>query len=317
MKNIILNGYGNTNVFNLIESPNPSVGPKEVLIRHTAIGVNKIDIQCRMGEYNTKTCGIEACGIIERVGEEVGAYNVGDKVVYMTPDFGSYSTKRVVHENYIVKAPDDISDDVLIASFAKGLTAHYLTYRTLAVVQGMGILVHDASSVTGQYLAKWVSASGALLIGAVKDDKGAEIAKKSGCHHTITYGKGSLADQIKECTGGLLLNAVYHSVDPEMITESLECLRSMGMLIIFDQPGHKLGSIHLAKLQEKSLFLTCPTIKDYKHNRKEFLLSAEEVFGMVRSQQLEVTIDGMYKLEQVYEAHQAFENSYGSIVIVP
>lgn len=317
MKSVILNGYGNADVFHIIDSPNPMVGPNEVLIRHTAIGVNKIDIQCRMGEYSTKTCGIEGCGVIERVGDKVDVYNVGDKVVYMTPDFGSYATKRVVDEKYIVKAPDDIADEMLAASFAKGLTAHYLTYRTLAVVQGMGILVHDAASVVGQYLAKWVSASGAFLIGAVKDDNEAEIAKKSGCHHTVIYGKGSLADQIKSCTGGLLLNAVYHSIDPAMVPESLECLRAIGMLIVFDQPPNKLGSIDLAKLQEKSLFITCPTINDYKYNRKELVLSAEEVFAMIRKQELEVAIDGIYKLDKVSEAHKAFESSYASIVIVP
>jgi len=53
--------------------------PGEVLIRQTAIGLNYIDIQHRTGRYPLprypSPIGMEGAGVVEAVGDEVGAFN--------------------------------------------------------------------------------------------------------------------------------------------------------------------------------------------------------------------------------------------------
>ena len=57
----------------------------EVLIKHSAIGLNYIDTYHRSGLYPLPLpsgIGLEAAGIIEKVGKNVDDFKEGDKIVY-------------------------------------------------------------------------------------------------------------------------------------------------------------------------------------------------------------------------------------------
>ena len=74
-------------------------GPKEVRIRHTAIGLNFIDIYERTGLYQTQLPtipGREAAGVIEAVGSSVRDLAVGDRVAYAGNGGGAYAEVRVM-----------------------------------------------------------------------------------------------------------------------------------------------------------------------------------------------------------------------------
>src|SRR4051812_33753524 len=78
------------------EVPLGPPGPGEVRVRHTAIGVNFIDVYHRTGLYPLPlptSIGQEAAGIIEEVGTDVGAWHVGDRVAYQG-SIGTYSEAR-------------------------------------------------------------------------------------------------------------------------------------------------------------------------------------------------------------------------------
>ena len=64
----------------------------EVLIKHTAIGLNYIDTYHRSGLYPLPLpsgIGLEAAGIIEKIGKNVGDFKEGDKVAYAAAPIGS------------------------------------------------------------------------------------------------------------------------------------------------------------------------------------------------------------------------------------
>jgi len=323
MKSIVFTNYGGPEVLQLVNSPAPEITPDEVLVRHTAIAVNPIDALYRSGRYKSSTspapCGVSACGVIERVGDAVGSYNVGDRVVYATGPVGSYCTKRAINAQYIIRAPDDIADDVLAASLFSGLTAHYLSHRTFITSLGMGVLIHDAATVVGQYLSAWAAYRGALVIGTIASDETKQIALDAGCHHVFNYKSEDWVGEVIKCTEGLALNAVYDSIGRDTFHKSLDCLRTCGIMISYDQTSGLIESIELKKLQEKSLFLTCPTITDYKANRKELVLSAEEVFAVIRKNVLKVNIAAKYELKEAVAAHRLLESAQttGSIILIP
>ena len=67
------------------EVPLADPAPGEVLIRHTAIGVNFIDIYQRAGLYKLDlpfTPGSEGAGVVEAVGASVANLEPGDRVAY-------------------------------------------------------------------------------------------------------------------------------------------------------------------------------------------------------------------------------------------
>ena len=105
-------------------------GKGEALIRHTAIGVNFIDIYYRSGLYPPPAGlplipGSEAAGVVIETGEGVDTVKPGDRVAYAGP-LGAYAEERVIAADRLVKIPDGISDEQAAAMMLKGMTVAYL-----------------------------------------------------------------------------------------------------------------------------------------------------------------------------------------------
>ena len=102
-----------------------------MLIRHTAIGVNFIDVYCRTGYFDLLkppgVPGMEAAGVIEAVGPGVDL-SPGDRVAYACPPVGAYAERRMMSAELLVRLPDDISDETAAAGLLKGVSASFLLH---------------------------------------------------------------------------------------------------------------------------------------------------------------------------------------------
>ncbi|HMK67681.1 MAG TPA: alcohol dehydrogenase catalytic domain-containing protein, partial [Stellaceae bacterium] len=131
----------------------PAPGPREVLLRQSAIGLNYIDIQHRTGRYPLpcypSPIGMEGAGTIEAVGGAVDAFKPGDRVVYSSMPIGAYASARLIPADRLVLLPPAIPDSLAAGIFTKGITAHYLIFTTFPVKAGDTILVHAAAGGVG------------------------------------------------------------------------------------------------------------------------------------------------------------------------
>ena len=110
----------------------PAPGPGQVRVRHTAIGVNFIDIYHRSGLYPLPLpsgLGSEAAGVVEALGAGVTGFKIGDRVGYCSGAIGAYAEANNVPADKLVKLPDGVSDEIAAAAMLKGMTAQYLLRR--------------------------------------------------------------------------------------------------------------------------------------------------------------------------------------------
>lgn len=99
-------------------------GPGEARIRHTAVGLNFVDIYNRSGLYPAQLpsgLGGEAAGVVEEVGSGVDL-KPGDRVAYGAAPVGAYSEARLIPADRLLKLPDGIDDKTAAAMMLKGLT---------------------------------------------------------------------------------------------------------------------------------------------------------------------------------------------------
>ena len=100
-------------------------GPGEVRIRHTAVGLNFVDIYNRSGLYPLALpsgLGGEAAGVVEEVGSGVTDLKAGDRICYGAVPIGSYAEARLIPADRLLKLPDGIDDKTAAAMMLKGLT---------------------------------------------------------------------------------------------------------------------------------------------------------------------------------------------------
>jgi len=297
--------------------------PGEAQVRHTAIGLNYIDVYDRTGLYPAELpsgLGREAAGVITALGRRVRGFKVGDRVAYVHSKPGAYSEVRNVPADRLVKVPRGISDEEAAALMLKGLTAQYLLRRTYRVARGDAILVHAAAGGVGLLLCQWAKALGAKVIGVVGSDAKAELARRHGCKHVLILGREPLAGEVRKLTKGEGVVVVYDSVGKDTFMESLDCLRPLGMMVTYGNASGPPPAVSPLELSKRgSLFLTRPTLFNYISTRPALDAAARELFAAVKSRAVRVRIGQRYALTDAAQAHRDLEGrrTTGSTVLVP
>jgi NADPH:quinone reductase len=301
----------------------PEMQKDDVLIKHTAIGLNYIDTYHRSGLYPMPvplTLGIEGAGIIIEAGENVKDLTVGDRVAYASPPTGSYAEAKIMPADRLVKIPDNISDEIAAAIMLKGMTVEYLVRRTYNVKAGQTVLFHAAAGGVGLIACQWLKAIGAKVIGTVGSEEKAALAKANGCEHTILYREENFVDKVKEITNGEGVPVVYDGIGKDTALKSLDCLSPLGMLVVFGNSSGNAPPIETGLLAAKgSLFLTRPTLMTYNAKREDLVESAQQLFNMVGSGKVNISINARYDLKDAAQAHKDLESrkTTGSTLLMP
>ncbi|KAB7622680.1 quinone oxidoreductase family protein [Alkalilimnicola sp. S0819] len=296
-------------------------GPGEARIRHTAVGLNFIDVYFRTGLYPHAlpfTPGLEGAGVVEAVGEGVTEVSPGDRVAYAGGALGAYAQSRLIEADRLLRLPAGISDETGAAMMLKGMTAQYLLRRSYRVQPGDTLLVHAASGGVGSLLCQWGKHLGATVIGTVGSEEKGERARRLGATHTIDYSREDFVERVRELTGGAGVHAVYDSVGQATFLKSLDCLRPLGTLVSFGQSSGPVAPLDLGLLVQKgSLFLTRPTLFHYTASREDLLHTARELFQVVEQGAVHIEIGQRFPLQEAAEAHRALEGrrTTGSTVL--
>jgi NADPH2:quinone reductase len=295
----------------------------EVQLRHTAIGLNYIDVYDRSGLYPMPLpggLGREAAGVVVAVGPKTKGFKKGDRVAYVHTQPGSYSEVRNVPAARLVKLPRNVSDEQAAALMLKGLTAEYLLRRTCRVQRGDWILVHAAVGGVGLILCQWAKALGAKVIGVVGSEAKAAMARRSGCRHVLVMGRDSLVESVKALTKGAGVKVVYDSVGKETFMDSLDCLAPLGMMVSYGNASGPPPAISPLELSKRgSLFLTRPSLFAYIAQRKDLDAAAKALFRVVASKKVRLHIGQRYPLADAAQAHRDLEarKTTGSTVLIP
>lgn len=296
-------------------------GAGEALIEQTAIGVNFIDVYHRTGLYPLPlpaVAGVEAAGVVRRIGAGVTEVAVGDRVAYAGP-VGAYAAHRLVPASALVKLPDVLDDRLAAATMLKGMTAEYLVRRTYPVKPGDVILFHAAAGGTGSIATQWARHLGATVIGVVGSEAKAQVARDNGCHHVLVSGTEDFVARTREITEGRGVQAVYDSVGRTTFRGSLDCLAPRGTLVLFGQSSGPVEPFDPLLLSKGSLFLTRPTLGTYNAAREDLEASAQALFAVLASGAVKVAAPATRPLTEAADAHRALEarQTTGQTVLVP
>jgi NADPH2:quinone reductase len=297
--------------------------PGEVRVRNTAIGLNFIDCYHRSGLYALPMpsgLGMEAVGVVDAIGAGVSEFCVGDRVATIGPPAGAYAEVRNMTAARVVRLPGGVDDRTAAAGLFKGLTAHYLLFRTWRVRSRESILVHAAAGGVGQIMTQWARHLGATVIGTVGSEEKATLALARGCHHVIDYNREDFARRVREITHGRGVDVVYDSVGKATFEGSLDCLRPMGLMASF---GNASGPVPpfdpLVLMKKGSLFFTRASLMDYTKQRADLLAGASAVLDALAKGFVKVEIGQTYPLREAAQAHRDLEarKTTGSTLLIP
>jgi NADPH2:quinone reductase len=298
-------------------------GPNDVLIETKAIGLNYIDTYHRSGSYPLPLpsgIGVEASGVIKKIGSKVKDLSIGDNVAYGGLPIGAYAEERIYPADKLVKLPEGISLEVAACIMTKGLTTYYLLYKTFPVKSHDTILFHAAAGGVGQIFCQWAKSLGCKVIGTVGSDEKINEAKKNGCDFVINYSKENFAEKVMNFTKGIGVPVVYDGVGEKTFEDSIACLKNTGMMVSFGNASGPVKNIDVKKhIQPKSLFFTRPTGGHYFNTKQLLNEAADKLFEQLKYGKVKIEIFKRYKLEDVVQAHKDLESRkiIGPSIIIP
>lgn len=302
-----------------IEVSAPS--PGELQVRHTAIGLNFIDIYHRTGIYPIPLpaiIGSEAVAIVESVGPDVSEFKPGDRITY-APLIGAYCEIRNLPAERAIPVPAGISDHEAAGMMLKGMTARSLVRRAYPVRKGDAILVHAAAGGVGLILCQWAKSLGATVLGTVGSEEKAALAAANGCDHPIEYRKVDFVGAVKTITQGVGVQAVYDGVGRDTFLKSLECLAPFGTIVSFGQASGRVEPFDIVLLRAKAAYVTRASLAVHVTNRADLLASANDLFDVVKRGAVKIAVRRRYALSDAIHAHRDLEGRItdGSSVLIP
>ena len=324
---VVATHAGGPEVLSSVTLPDPSPGPREVLVRVAAAGVNFIDTYRRSGVYPAAfphVPGSEGAGTVVAVGDEVRRFAPGDRVAWSAAP-GSYAELVVAPERELLAVPHGVDDETAAALLLQGLTAHYLATSTFPVEPGATVLVHAGAGGVGLLLTQLATQRGGHVIATVGSVEKESLARAAGAPDVIRYRElphltTDLPAHVRRLTEGRGVDVVYDGVGRDTFDASLASLARRGMLVLFGASSGPVPPVDPQRLNAAgSVFLTRPTLGDHVADRSELEWRAGELFSAVADGLLDVRVGARFPLSAAADAHRALESraTTGKVLLLP
>jgi NADPH2:quinone reductase len=329
MKAVRVHELGGPEVLRYEEMPDPKPQANQAIVKIEAAGVNYLDIYYRSGfhwgGHHERPLpyipGAEAAGTVADVGSDVSEVKIGDRVAYgISNGYGSYAELCAVPAWHLYKLPAAIDFRSAAAVMLQGMTAHYLTHSTYPIRRNDTVLIHAAAGGTGLLLTQMAKMRGAKVFGTASSAEKVRLAMKAGANAVIDYTISDFAAEVRKLTDGQGVNVVYDSVGRATFEKSLDCLASLGWLVIFGQASGPVPPFDTSVLNAKgSLFLARPSLTHNVATRSDVQTRAGDLFNWIESGKLTLHIGAIYPLSEAAQAHRQMESrqTTGKILLIP
>jgi NADPH:quinone reductase-like Zn-dependent oxidoreductase len=197
--------YGGIGVLQVVEAERPTPGPRQVLVKVVAAGINPGEAAIRQGflhEVLPATFpsgqGSDLAGIVEEPGNQVTGFSVGDEVIGFTDQRASHAEYVVVETDQLIRRPVGVPWEQAGALFVAGTTA-YAAIRAVAVERGETVVVSGAAGGVGSIAVQLAKHAGADVIGLASAPNHAWLSRHGVI--PVTYGEG-VAARVRAASGG-------------------------------------------------------------------------------------------------------------------
>jgi L-iditol 2-dehydrogenase len=295
MKALVLKDYRR---FAIEDFPTPEIQPDEVLVRVRACGICGSDVHGMDGSSGRRmppiVMGHEAAGEIAKIGGNVTAWSIGDRVTFDSTIYcgdcwycrrgnvnlcenrrvlgvscaeyrrhGAFAEFVAVPQRILYRLPDNLSFEQAAMVEAVSVAAHAVKRTPLAkdastVVVGAGMI--------GLLVVQTLRVAGCHPIIAIDlDDSRLALAAKFGATQTFNAGNPGLPEKIRALTGGRGADAAFEVVGlPPTVKTAIDCVRKGGSVTLVGnlKPQVELP-LQSVVTRELSLIGTCASAGEY------------------------------------------------------
>lgn len=342
MKAVQLVAHGSPGTFKIVDLPDLVAGPNEVVIEVCACGLNHLDLWLEQAGLPIpvrlpRTPGCEVAGRIQKCGEGVSGWSVGERVAVQSNLFcghcefcsrgreslcleskllgidrdGGFAEQVVVPVNALVRLPSTVDFETSAALTLAGSTALHMLTRRVETAAGEWVLVIGASSGVGSAAIQIARQLGAHVIATGSTQEKRDLALKLGAEHAVNSDSESWPVEVRKITGRRGVDVVIEHVGGKVLQQAFSCLARGGTIVTCGATAGRDVSLNLWPIFVKEQRL----IGSYGRDRADL----EKTLEWAASGRIIPVINRVYPLDDTPQAFAALRDRtvLGKLVIRP
>jgi NADPH:quinone reductase-like Zn-dependent oxidoreductase len=232
MKAFIVEKYGK-NGLRSAQVAEPSLGPRDVLVRVSAAGINPLDKKVRNGELKRLlkykmpfVLGHDVAGVVTEIGADVRDYAIGDEVFSRPRDLriGAFAEYIAIDHADIALKPTSLTMEESAAVPLVALTAWQALVDLARVKPAQKVLVHAGAGGLGSTVIQLAKHLGAYVATTAHGNDEGKL-RGLGANEVIDYTRADFADSLSG------YDVVLDSLGGDNLAKSLTVLRPGGLAI--------------------------------------------------------------------------------------
>lgn len=331
-KRVIITGFGGPDVLKVVEEPSlPEPKPGELRIRVLATSAAFTDVMIRKGKYpDVKekppfSLGYDMVGVVDKLGEGVTRFRVGQKVADLTV-IGAYSEYICLPENRLTLVPDGLDPAEAVSLVLSYVTAYQMLHRVAKVKESQRILVHGAGGAVGTAMLQLGKLLDLKMYGTASKSKHEVVARLGAT--PIDYKSENIVQRMRNLTGDGV-DAAFDPIGGDSLKRSFSVLRRGGILVaygFYNAVMGKGGSIPLDFLRLKLWNIlpngrstTFYSIGALRQKQSDwFSEDLTKLFDLLVQGKIKPIIAARMPLAEVSRAHELIEEAgvQGKIVLI-
>jgi putative PIG3 family NAD(P)H quinone oxidoreductase len=314
MRAIEYQGAGGPEVMRVVERPRPEPAQGQMLIRVAAAGLNRADVQQRLGVYPpppgaSDIPGLEVSGTVEALGDGVTEFEPGAEVCALLSG-GGYTEYVVVPAGQVLPVP--ASTSLVDAAALPEVTSTVWSnlFLNAHVTSGDWVLIHGGAGGIGTMATQLVSAFGAHPVVTAGSAEKLAYCRTFGAEAGINYRDEDFVERIREISDGHGADVILDVIGAKYLDRNIRSLALGGRLVIIGLQGGAKAELDLGYLMSHRQSVAGTTLRARPAAEKAIIVSevAQHVWPLLESGTVRSAVEARYPLDQVAAAHEHFDS---------
>jgi putative PIG3 family NAD(P)H quinone oxidoreductase len=305
------------------EIPTPSPEPGEVLVRTVAAGVNRADVLQRQGHYPppagvSDIIGLEASGVVEKVGAGVTRWKPGDEVVALLAG-GGYAEYFTAPEGQLIPPPPGV-DLVSAAGVIEVAATVVSNLDHVRLAEGETFLVHGGAGGVGSFAIQYAQAQGAgLVLTTAGTAEKLAYCKELGADIALDYHE-DWADAVQVATNDRGADVILDILGAGYLEDNVNSLAIGGRLVIIGMQKGVKGTLNIGRLLNKRATVTATSLRFRPVDQKAAICAQveQQVWPLIANGTIKLAPETRFSLKDAPAAHRQLESgaNIGKILLV-
>ncbi|HEX6551177.1 MAG TPA: zinc-binding dehydrogenase [Ktedonobacteraceae bacterium] len=314
MKAVQFAQYGDPDVLQVREVPDPTPGPGDVLVQVKATTVNRLDLFQRNGSRPVDklpfTPGLEAAGIVVK---DSRGFHAGERVMTTRAaravGGGGYASMIAVPAEDLVRIPEGVSFEEAVAAGLTASTAWGSLFDVGHLKAGERVLIWPGSSGVGIWAIQFAKQAGAWVVTTTSSNEKVSELRRLGADMVINQREENVAEVIQNNVHGVDLVIELVSTT---LQASIESCTQDGRIVLVGNLGGQQATIDTQQCRLKRVHIIGAGML---HTSTE---NEQRILEMIADHTVTPVIAETLPVEQAAEAHRrvAAGKTLGKIVLV-